>query len=129
MAKVDMKVISVTESDPSLSLYQLLDPQVLANPYPLFHRLRTEDPVHWDPYLHAWVVTRYADVVRVLTEFSADRTPSPERLAEMELEELSPIAKVMVKQMLFLDPPTHTRIRGLASFAFTPQRVEILRNH
>ncbi len=47
----------------------------------------------------------------------------------MGLEELSPIAKVMVKQMLFLDPPTHTRIRGLASFAFTPQRVEILRNH
>ncbi len=114
---------------PVLSLYHLLDPQVLANPYPLFHRLRTEDPVHWDPYLHAWVVTRYADVVRVLTEFSADRTPTPERLAEMGLEELSPIAKVMVKQMLFLDPPTHTRIRGLASFAFTPQRVEILRNH
>ena len=22
-----------------------------------------EDPVHWDPFLHAWVVTRYADVV------------------------------------------------------------------
>jgi len=35
----------------------------------------------------------------------------------------------MVKQMLFLDPPAHTRIRSLASFAFTPCRVEILRNH
>jgi pimeloyl-[acyl-carrier protein] synthase len=114
---------------PVLSLYNLLDPEVLANPYPLFHRLRSEDPVHWDPYLHAWVVTRYADVVKVLLEFSADRTPTPERLVEMELKELSPIAKVMVKQMLFLDPPTHTRIRTLASFAFTPQRVEVLRNH
>ena len=30
----------------ALSLYQLLDPEVLANPYPLFRRLRTEDPVH-----------------------------------------------------------------------------------
>jgi cytochrome P450 len=113
----------------TLSLYQLLDPEVLANPYPLFHRLRTADPVHWDPYLHAWVMTRYADVVKVLHEFSADRTPTPERLAAMGLEELSPIAKVMVKQMLFLDPPTHTRIRGLASFAFTPRRVEVLRTH
>jgi hypothetical protein len=112
-----------------LSLYQLLDPDVLANPYPLFHKLRTHDPVHWDPYLHAWVMTRYADVVRVLYEFSAERTPTPERLAEMGLEDLSPIAKVMVKQMLFLDPPTHTRIRGLASFAFTPQRVAVLREH
>jgi cytochrome P450 len=112
-----------------LSLYNLLDPDVLANPYPLFHRLRKEDPVHWDPYLHAWVVTRYTDVVKVLLEFSANRTPTPERLAEMGLEQLSPIAKVMVKQMLFLDPPAHTRIRSLASLAFTPQRVETLRNH
>jgi len=112
-----------------LSLYHLLDPEVLANPYPLFHRLRTEDPVHWDDYLHSWVETRYADVVTVLHEFSADRTPTPERLAEMGLAELSPIAKVMVKQMLFLDPPTHTRIRGLASFAFTPRRVAVLREH
>jgi cytochrome P450 len=116
-------------SDPSLSLYHLLDPEVLANPYPLYRRLRTEDPVHWDPYLHAWVVTRYADVVKVLTEFSADRTPTPERLREMGMVELSPIAEVMVKQMLFLDPPSHSRIRSLASYAFTPQRVAVLRDH
>ena len=48
------------------SLYHLLDPEVLADPYPLYRRLRDEDPVHWDPYLHAWVVTRYEDVVTVL---------------------------------------------------------------
>ena len=114
-------------SPPPLSLYQLLDPEVLANPYPLFRRLRTEDPVHWDPFLHAWVVTRYADVQRVLHDFSADRTPTPERLAAMGLESLAPIARVMVRQMLFMDPPAHTRLRGLASIAFTPARVERLR--
>ena len=64
-----------------LSLYHLLDPDVLANPYPLYRQLRSEDPVHWDPYLHAWVVTRYADVVEVLHRFSAERTPTPEKLA------------------------------------------------
>ncbi|MEA3038172.1 MAG: hypothetical protein QOE79_685, partial [Sphingomonadales bacterium] len=52
-------------SDPSLSLYRLLDPAVLADPYPLYARLREEDPVHWDPYLHCWVFTRYADVHQV----------------------------------------------------------------
>jgi cytochrome P450 len=114
---------------PALSLYHLLDPEILADPYPLYRRLRTEDPVHWDPFLHAWVATRYADVVRVLHEFSADRTPTPEQLTEMGLSRLNPIAAVMVKQMLFLDPPTHTRLRSLASSAFTPGRVELLRSH
>ena len=117
------------QSAPNLSLYNLLDPEILANPYSLFHRLRTADPVHWDPFLHAWVVTRYVDVVTVLHDFSANRTPTPEHLASMGLAELAPIAQVMVKQMLFLDPPMHTRIRSLASYAFTPQRVEVLRSH
>jgi pimeloyl-[acyl-carrier protein] synthase len=113
----------------ALSLYHLLDPEVLADPYPLYHRLRTEDPVHWDPFLHAWVVTRYVDVVRVLHDFSADRTPTPKQLTGMGLSHLNPIAAVMVKQMLFMDPPAHTRLRSLASSAFTPGRVEVLRSH
>src|ERR1700741_3289214 len=92
-----------------LSLYLLLDPEVLANPYPLYRRLRTEDPVHWDPFLDAWVVTRYADVVRVLHDFSANRRTSPEQLTALGLSALNPIAQVMVKQMLFLDAPAHTR--------------------
>jgi cytochrome P450 len=112
-----------------LSLYHLLDPEVLADPYPLYEQLRTEDPVHWDPYLHAWVVTRYADVVEVLHRFSAERTHTPEKLAVLGMEQLAPIAQVMVRQMLFLDPPQHSRVRGLAAVAFTPRRVERLRRH
>src|SRR5436190_14703420 len=118
-----------TKADPALSLYHLLDPEVLANPYPLFQRLRTEDPVHWDPFLHAWVVTRYKDVVHVLHHYSAERTPTPAQLTAMGLATLNPIAQVMVKQMLFLDAPSHTRLRSLAAHAFTPARVEILRGH
>lgn len=112
-----------------LSLANLLDPEVLANPYPLYHRLRNESPVHWDPLLRGWVVTRYEDVGNVLRDFSAQRTPSPEQLTDMGLSALNPVAQVMVKQMLFLDPPSHTRIRGLASAAFTPGRIEALRSH
>jgi cytochrome P450 len=112
-----------------LSLFHLLDPEVLTNPYPLYHRLRSEDPVHWDPFLHAWVVTRYEDVITVFQRFSADRTPTPEQLKALGLVELTPLAEVMVHQMLFLDPPMHGRIRGLASKAFTARRVEALRTH
>lgn len=117
------------KSAPVLSLYHLLDPEVLANPYPLYQRLRTEAPVHWDPYLHAWIVTRYEDVITVLHQFSANRTPTPEQFAAMGLPELTPLAQMMTKQMLFMDAPSHTRLRSLASMAFTPARVEVLRNH
>lgn len=124
-----MTTTTKSKASPTLSLYQLLDPEVLANPYPLYQRLRTEAPVYWDPYLHAWVVTRYADVITVLHHFSANRTPTPEQLAAIGLAELAPVAQVMVKQMLFMDAPDHTRLRGLASTAFTPARVEALRSH
>lgn len=113
----------------TLSLYHLLDPEVLADPYPLYHQLRSEDPVHWDPFLHAWVVTRYADVVTVFQRFSADRTYTPQQLSALGMSAMAPIAQVMVRQMLFMDPPTHTRIRSLAAKAFTPRRVEQLRSH
>ena len=115
--------------DDALSLYHLLEPEVLANPYPLYDRLRTHDPVHWDPYLHTWVVTRYKDVIAVLHDYLANRTPTPEQLESIGLGALSPIANVLIKQMLFLDPPSHTRIRSLAAEAFTPYRVEALRSH
>ena len=120
---------TLEQGTPPLSLYHLLDPEVLANPYPLYRRLREEDPVHWDPYLHAWVVTRYADVVTVLHRYRAGRTPTPKRLEDLGMGELSPIAALMVRQMLFLDPPEHTRVRRLASAAFGPRRVEVLREH
>jgi cytochrome P450 len=120
---------AVGKLDPTLSLYHLMDQEVLADPYPLYHRLRSEDPVHWDPFLHTWVVTRYADVVTVLQHFSASRTPTPEQLTTLGLSSLTPLAEVLVRQMLFMDASAHARIRGLASKAFTPRRVEALRSH
>ena len=112
--------------DPDLSLTRLLDPEVLADPYPLYARLRREAPVYFDPFLHTWVVTRYADVLKVLLTFSADRTPSPDQLSAMGMSAIGPIAQVMVKQMLFLDPPAHTRLRSLAATVFSPRRVKVL---
>lgn len=122
--------MSTAAADPSApSLYQLLDPATLANPYPLYRRLRERDPVAWDPYLHAWVTTRYTEVAEVLLRYRAARTPSPERLTALGLNELTPIAALMVRQMLFLDEPEHGRVRRLAAAAFTPRRVAALREH
>lgn len=124
-----VQAASALSTDPSLSLFQLLEHDVLANPYPLYHRLRTTDPVHWDAFLHTWVVTRYADVVAVLQSCSSARAPTAEHLSAIGLSALAPVGDVMVRQMLFLDPPDHTRIRSLSSKAFAPRRVEALRSH
>jgi len=112
--------------DPSLSLFQLLDPAVHADPYPFYRRLREQAPVMWDPFMHTWVVTRYEDVMTVLHRFSADRTPDPRKMEALGLPSLGPVADVMARQMLFLDAPAHTRLRKLCSSAFTPRRVEAM---
>jgi cytochrome P450 len=116
-------------AEPPPRLYRLLDPEVLADPYPLYHALREHDPVTWDPFLHSWVVTSYREVVTVLHKFSADRTPSPGQLTAMGLKAFEPVAAVMVRQMLFMDAPVHTRLRGLCSHAFTSRQVDHLRPH
>lgn len=108
---------------PPPSLYRLLDPAVLANPYPLYREIREAGSVLWDPYLHTWVVSGYADVVRVFQTFSADRTPTPEQLDAMGLSVLGPVAQIMVRQMLFMDGASHARLRSVCSAAFTSRSV------
>ena len=127
VATASSAAVSAANAPPSL--YHLLDADVLANPYPLYRALRERDPVMWDPFLHAWVVTNYRDVVTVLHKFSADRTPTPEQLAAIGLKAFEPVAAVMGQQMLFMDPPVHTRLRGLCSQAFTSRQVGHLRPH
>ena len=98
-----------------LSLLRLLDPEVLADPYGLYRALSEQDPVHWDPYLHAWVVTGYSEVITVLKDYSADRTPTQKHLEQIGLSLLKPLAEVMVQQMLFMDGAMHARIRTICS--------------
>jgi pimeloyl-[acyl-carrier protein] synthase len=110
-----------------LSLLRLLNPDVLAAPYTLYRELREYDPVHWDPYMHAWVVTGYPEVVTVLMNYSADRAPAPDYLDRLGLSFMKPFAEMMSQQMLFRDGAMHARLRSICSAAFTPQRVEGLR--
>ncbi len=64
-----------------------MDPEFVANPYPLYHRLRAQDPVHRSP-LGFWVLTRYEDVAAVLTGALRDLTVAPgsHELAVAEIE-------------------------------------------
>jgi cytochrome P450 len=108
-----------------LSLSHLLEPPYAGNPYALYSRLRAADPVHWDER-GSWVLTRYADVVAALRDsrLSAERFSLD--VSGLPAEVQRPV-RALARQMLFLDPPDHTRLRTLAAKAFTPRMVEMMR--
>lgn len=109
----------------SFSLQDLLEPELLADPYPVFRQLRSEDPIHEDPTGQGWIISRYDDVAFVLS----DRRFSAERVLP-KIGGSAPVDRVqaaLAHQMLFLDPPNHTRLRALFTKAFSPHRVEGLR--
>jgi|HubBroStandDraft_1064217.scaffolds.fasta_scaffold11582_2 pimeloyl-[acyl-carrier protein] synthase len=126
-ATAECKSSGASSPAAELSLLQLLKPEVLADPYPLYRAMREHDPVHWDPYMHTWVVTSYAEVVTVLTKYSASRTPTPEQMARMGLGVMQPFAEMLTQQILFMDGAAHARLRGLCAAAFAPRRVAGLR--
>lgn len=107
-------------------------PQYSANPYALYQKLREQEPVYWDQKVGAWVLTRHNDVVSALRDsklsaqrFRLDINWFPEQLQNT----LKLPINALMRQMLFLDPPDHTRLRSLTAKAFTPRRVEAMRIH
>jgi cytochrome P450 len=106
------------------------DPAFHVDPYPLLARLRLESPVHYSPPLKGWVVTRYADVQRVLgdRQLSADKiTPFYASLAPAQKSEVQVLVDTLGRWLVFRDPPDHTRLRALLARAFTPRALAAIR--
>jgi len=101
-----------------------MHPDFIDDPYPTYHRLRAEDPVHQNP-LGFWVLTRYEDVVAALR----DPRLGKEAIASFVAARFGTPVPAVGLSMLDRDPPDHTRLRGLVSKAFTPRVVEGLRPH
>lgn len=118
--------MTATEEELPLA-FNPFDPEFKANPYPTYARLRAEDPVHESP-LGFLVLTKYADATALLRDphGSSDNTKSE---AFHQLVDSGDIDPEMANRrpFLFMDPPDHTRLRGLVSKAFTPRSIEQLR--
>ena len=111
--------------------YRPNDPAVVADPFPLYARLRDEDPVHWSASLKAWVVTRYDDVKRVCMDtggMSSDRLrPFFATLPGAEAARVAQLMRYLTLWMVFRDPPEHTRLRRLAAKVFNARSIHALR--
>ncbi|WPB78530.1 cytochrome P450 [Archangium violaceum] len=92
----------------------LVLPEVLANPYPHFARLRRESPVCQVDPGGMWAVTRYADVIHVLKNPQVYSSAGIQRTMEPPWLGHNPVAH----SLLVMDAPQHGRARALVSRAF-----------
>jgi len=110
--------------------YDLFSRRFKADPFPTFAELRENDPI----YPHTapdgstiWYISRYDDVIEVLKD---NETFVKNKKNTLLLEEIGPhqtlpfMHRLINENMLFSDPPDHTRLRGLVNQAFTPRRIE-----
>jgi cytochrome P450 len=86
-------------------------------PYEWYRLMRATQPVFYDEESHCWHVFRYADVLRVLSEYTT--FSSDPRTLEVEIPREAPI----LSSILRMDPPRHRQLRNLATLAFTPRMV------
>lgn len=103
-----------------------------SDPYPVYKAMREADPIMWNDFLQAWLLTGYDDVHAVLKDnprFSSDRQRSSNRLVSQVMDQQQPSLMRRTPTMLSSDPPAHTRMRTLVNKAFTPRAVEKMRPH
>jgi cytochrome P450 len=98
-------------------------------PYDQYARLRRADPVHRSEVLQGWVLTRYADVERVLKDPSMstqidNATPTPQ--TEMEIRRRAELEGGDADPLPLLDEPDHTRVRRLIAPSFRKGAVKNL---
>jgi cytochrome P450 len=115
-----------------------LEPGAVRCPYPHYDALRAAGPVSFVPALDCWVVTGYAEIVRIARDpqtFSSRSPTGPlmvrrqrEVTAELLAAEPDLAARLGTSRggarvLLTADPPDHMRQRKLVNRAFTPPRV------
>jgi len=92
------------------------------DPYPVYARLRAEEPLHHNEDHDFWVLSRHADVLAALRDHA---TYSSAMGVSLDRSAWGPHAHT-VMSFLAMDPPDHQRLRSLVSRAFTPRRVREL---
>ena len=116
--------MTVVQDD--LANVDVASPRVYAEgvPHETLAALREHDPVHWHPWPGTrggfWLLTKHADVVEV----GKDPDTFSSQAGHIALEDREPDALAARQSLIETDPPAHTRLRKIVSYAFTRSKVK-----
>src|SRR5262245_61043332 len=112
--------IAMTSTDTDL-YYDPYDFDIDTDPYPIWRRMREEQPLYYNEKYDFFALSRFEDVERGLIDW---RTYSSERGTLLEL--IKADWEVPPGSIIFEDPPTHDVHRGILSRVFTPKKMEAI---
>lgn len=114
-----------TTAEAQTLVMQLLDPSARANPYPLYEQIREHGPLHM-PDSRLTVFSSFADCDEVLRHPASASDSMKSSVVQEQIAQGAEMRPLGPPGFLFLDPPDHTRLRGLVSKAFVPRVVNAL---
>jgi cytochrome P450 len=114
-----------TTTEAQTLVMQLLDPSARANPYPLYEQIREHGPLHM-PDSRLTVFSSFSDCDEVLRHPASASDSMKSSVVQEQIAQGAEVRPLGPPGFLFLDPPDHTRLRGLVSKAFVPRVVNAL---
>ena len=110
----------------------MFTPDVIADPYGYYGRLRDEDPVHWNDTYALWVITRHDDVTWMTRHnelfssavFKNDPRPAYPAIDESDLGLYEYVRNYQADQFIQHDRPEHLDMRKIVHGYFTPKAME-----
>jgi cytochrome P450 len=110
----------------------MFTPDVIADPYAYYGRLRDEDPVHWNDTYALWVITRHDDVTWLTRHnelfssavFRNDPRPAYPAIDESDLGLYEYVRNYQADQFIQHDRPEHLDMRKIVHGYFTPKAME-----
>ena len=110
----------------------MFTPDVIADPYAYYGRLRDEDPIHWNDAYALWVITRHDDVTWMTRHnelfssavFKNDPKPAYPAIDESDLGLYEYVRNYQADQFIQHDRPEHLDMRKIVHGYFTPKAME-----
>ena len=113
----------------------MFTPEVIADPYAYYGRLRDEDPVHWNETYELWAITRHDDLTWLTRHhelfssavFKNDPRPPYPAIDESDLGLYEYVRNYQGDQFIQHDRPEHLEMRRIVHGYFTPKSMEAWR--